>query len=84
MSIDPKTLPGNSAQARRTSSGLSDCGGANRDPVCPARDCRANRLDCAQSAAHVDSAFHGRANLGDRLDISRCAGNRAIKIDDMD
>ncbi len=63
---------------------IQERGRTNRDAVGAARERRADRLDCAQSAAHVDGAFHRCSNPRDRLDISRRAGDRAIEVYDVD
>ncbi len=57
---------------------------SNRHAIGAARERRAHRLDRAQSAAHVDRAFHRRANLRDRLDVARRSGNRAVEVDNVD
>src|SRR5258708_13635234 len=63
---------------------IQERGRTDRDAVGAGDKRRAYSLDCAESAANVDCASHRPANLRDRLDISRCAGNRAIKIDYVD
>ena len=84
ISIDPKTLPGNSTQALAEQFWIQQRSRTDRDAVGAARERRAYRFDCAQSAAHIDCAFYRRSNLRDRFDISRRSGNRAIEIHYVD
>ena len=78
---DPAGKLGTGAPDQR---GIEQRGRSDRHAIGAARERRAHRLDCAQSAAYVDRAVDRGANLRDRLEVARRAGNRAVEVHNVD